>query len=280
MLQYDQKRLRSVQISILDEIVRICDLHGLRYCLLAGTCLGAVRHKGYIPWDDDVDIVMPRADFQSFISITAKDDKSPFFLDYYTTNANYGHCFAKYCKKNTLFVEPNGLKQSIYVDIFVQDKVPGPEYPVKSPIPTLIHKIDALTTVRREGLEGRDSATRFIYYLTRWIPVQWLFKLETKLMMRFENTDAKYYLNYGGIPSHMVEMTIPITEIEPYSQLEFEGKLYNVPRNWDLYLKRAYGDYMTLPPENQRVTHYPKYICFDTEAEESGEIEEWTGKSV
>lgn len=264
-MNYDQKKLREIQLSIMDEIVKICSNLGLRYCLVGGTCLGAVRHKGYIPWDDDIDIVMPRADFQTFINYTVDNPSEEYFLDYYTTNPTYGHCFAKYCKRNTLFIEPNGLKQAIYVDVYVQDKVPGPEYARDSKIPYLIHKIDALTTVRREGLVGRDFKTRCIYYLTKWIPVKWLFDWENKLMTRFEDTDASYYLNYGGIPCRMVIMTMPINEYEPYVQMPFENRMYNVPRNFDLYLRNAFGDdYMTLPPDEERVTHYPNCVCFDT----------------
>lgn len=255
-------KLRVIQLQILDEIVRICKENGLRYCLTGGTCLGAVRHKGFIPWDDDVDIIMPRADFTRFIDLTKGGDTGDFFLDYYMTNPDYGRCFAKYCKRNTLFIEPNGLKQSIYVDIFVQDKVPGPEYIAKSKMPGFIHKLDAITTVRREGLGGRDFKTRLIYYVTRWIPIKWIFNWETKLMTRFENTDAACYVNYGS-PYNLVKEAIPISEFEPYVTLVFEGKEYNVPRNWDLYLSHIYGDYMTLPPIEKRVTHYPKLISFD-----------------
>ena len=261
-----QAKLRQVQLQILDEIVRICDENGLRYCLTGGTCLGAVRHKGFIPWDDDVDIIMPRADYQRFIEITSTGNTGDFFLDYYMTNPQYGRCFAKYCKRNTLFIEPNGLKQAIYADIFVQDKVPGPEFTAKSKLPTFIHKLDAITTVRREGLRGRDLKTRIIYYITRWMPVKWFFVWETKLMTRFEKTDAGYYINYGS-PYNLVKETIPISEFEPYSKLTFEGKEYNVPRNWDLYLSHIYGDYMTLPPVEKRITHYPLYISFDTTKE-------------
>lgn len=258
-----RNKLRQVQLQILDEIVRICKENNLRYCLTGGTCLGAVRHKGFIPWDDDVDIIMPRIDYQKFINVTSTNTEGDFFLDYYMTNPKYGRCFAKYCKKNTLFIEPNGLKQAIYVDIFVQDKVPSPSFTADSKLPLFIHKLDAITTVRREGLEGRDFKTRIVYYLTLWMPVKWFFKWETKLMTRFEHTDAKYYLNYGS-PYDLVKETIPISEFEPYEQKEFEGKMYNVPRNWDLYLSRIYGDYMTLPPVEKRVTHYPKRLSFDT----------------
>ena len=179
------------------------------------------------------------------------------------TNPQYGRCFAKYCKKNTLFIEPNGLRQSIYLDIFVQDKVPGPDFTSTSVLPTVIHKLDAITTVRRDGLKGRDLKTKIVFWLTRWMPVKWFFKWEIRLMTRFEDTEVNYYLNYGS-PYNLVKETIPISEFEPYAQKEFEGKMYNVPRNWDLYLSRIYGDYMTLPPVEKRVTHYPQYICFDT----------------
>lgn len=262
-------KLRQVQLQILDEIVRICSTNNLRYCLTGGSCLGAVRHKGFIPWDDDLDVIMPRADFQRFIEIALSINNTSFFLDYFMTNKAYGRCFAKYCKKNTLFIEPNGLKQAIYIDIFVQDKVPGPEFTAKSKLPFIIHKLDALTTLRREGLVGRDFKTRIVYYATRWMPVKWFFKWETKLMTRFENTGAKYYLNYGS-PYNLVKETIPIDEFEPYAQLEFEGKLYNVPRNWDLYLRNIYGDYMVLPPEDKRVAHYPQFISFDTLKDANG----------
>ena len=259
-----REKLRQIQLQILDEIVRICRENELRYCLTGGTCLGAVRHKGFIPWDDDIDVIMPRADFQRFVDITLGSDSTDFFLDYYMTNPSYGRCFAKYCKKNTLFIEPNGLKQSIFVDIFVQDKVPGPDYTSKSKLPGFIHKLDAITTVRREGLIGRDFKTRLIFYLTRWMPVKWFYRWETKLMTRFQDTDAKFYLNYGS-PYDLVKETILISEYEPYAQLEFEGKKYNVPRNWDLYLSRIYGDYMKLPPVEKRVAHYPLYIVFGDE---------------
>ena len=260
------KKLRLVQLQILDRIVQICQDYHLRYCLCAGTCLGAIRHKGYIPWDDDIDVMMPREDFTKFTEITSSENDPDFFLDYYITNPSYGRNFAKYCKKNTLFIEPNGLPQSIYVDVFIQDKVPGPEFVAKSFLPAFIHKLDAITTVRREGLKGRNNKTRIVFWLTKWIPIKRIFKWETRLMTRYEYSDAQYYINYGSA-YNLVKETIPICEVEPYEQKVFEGKLYNVPRNWDLYLSSIYGDYMTPPPIEKRMTHYPQYISFDTSKE-------------
>lgn len=256
-------RLHEVQVEILDEIVRICNKYDLRYSLTGGTCLGAVRHQGFIPWDDDVDIIMPRSDFNKFIEVCPAEENESFFLDYFTTNPDYGRAFAKYCKKNTLFIEPNGLKQSIYVDIFVQDKVPGVEYTESSPYLKAIHFCDVMTILRREGLKGRDLKTRVLYWLTRMIPVRCFYRWEIKWMSRFEGTDASYYINYAS-PYNLIKETIPISEFEPYIQLPFEGKMYNVPRNYDLYLSHIYGDYMTLPPVEKRVTHYPVFISFDT----------------
>ena len=88
-------KLHQSEIKILDEIVRICDKYNLQYFLIGGTLLGAVRHKGFIPWDDDLDIAMPRNDYEKFISISKNELKDDFILDDISTNEQYWQIFAK-----------------------------------------------------------------------------------------------------------------------------------------------------------------------------------------
>ena len=120
-------KLHITHIKILDEIVRICDENKLNYFLIGGTLLGAVRHKGFIPWDDDLDIAMPRKDYDKFLNIAKKQINNNYILEYNKTNRKYWLPFAKVRLKNTLYVE-NTIKnyetnKEIWVDIFPIDNV-------------------------------------------------------------------------------------------------------------------------------------------------------------
>lgn len=98
--------LRKEQIAILDEIVRICNDNGIKYFLDYGTLLGAVRHKGYIPWDDDIDIGMLRSDYEKFIKSYPSDKNNKYFVQTLETDPNYWHSYARIRKKNTFMKKP------------------------------------------------------------------------------------------------------------------------------------------------------------------------------
>ena len=120
------RKLQLTEIEVLDEIVRICKKHKLQYFLLAGTCLGAVRHSGFIPWDDDIDIGMPREDYEKFLNIALDELDEKYFLQYYKTDENYYLGFAKVRKNNTSFITKGFEKkkghQGFFVDIFPRNK--------------------------------------------------------------------------------------------------------------------------------------------------------------
>lgn len=117
--------LHKVEIEILDEIDRICRKNNINYCLVGGTLLGAVRHGGFIPWDDDLDVAMPRNDYEKFIDVCKNELSDDFYLHSIETDKTYWLPFIKIRKKYTIFEEKNiaglGCKTGIYVDIFPLD---------------------------------------------------------------------------------------------------------------------------------------------------------------
>ena len=132
-MAYDNQTLHqlwSVEIEMLDAFDTVCKKYGLRYSLAYGTLLGAVRHKGFIPWDDDLDIMMPREDYQRLFEIWSKEVDSEYFLQDYTTDTeDYVNSFAKIRKKHTDFITSEEEKTvryhtGIFIDIFPGDKYP------------------------------------------------------------------------------------------------------------------------------------------------------------
>ena len=126
-------KLHSIQVEILDEIIRICDSNNLDYYLIGGTLLGAIRHKGFIPWDDDLDIAMPRDAYDKFISLCYSELSDDYILDSFKNNSGYWLPFIKIRKKNTIYEEKaisakRNIPKGVWVDIFPLDNVKTQKY--------------------------------------------------------------------------------------------------------------------------------------------------------
>src|SRR5699024_7471673 len=121
------KEVQKDQLDILIEFDRICKKNNIKYQLFAGTLLGAIRHKGFIPWDDDIDVCMLREDYEKFLNICNKDMKNEYFLQTYNSDTNYIMQFAKLRKNNTIFLERVtancDIHHGVYIDIFPLDDV-------------------------------------------------------------------------------------------------------------------------------------------------------------
>lgn len=264
-------KVQAVEVDILDEIKRVCSEHNLDYFLIGGTLLGAVRHQGFIPWDDDLDVAMPRKSFERFIELCQKGClRKEYYLHSKETDPEYWLIFPKIRKTHTIFDEQNiahlDVPKGIYVDIFPLDDATFENNLEKQVRTQIIKHISALIYFKK-GIPVVSNKAKLLYLFFKWMPTIWLSKFQSKLMQKENGKGGKFFVNYGSNYS-AVKQTMPKTVYFPPCKLEFEGKLYDCPNDWNYVLTRIYGsNYMQLPPPEKRRTHRPVRICFDTKNE-------------
>lgn len=240
-------------LEILKVTVELCEKHNLRYVLAYGTLLGAVRHRGFIPWDDDMDIVMPRDDFEKFKEIAIKELPNPYFFQDYTTDEEYPSTIVKVRDSSTTFVE-NGyrhlkkMNHGIWVDIFIADYYK----------PRRMAKLHHTTAriFKRLLLKRVDAGKNLLSTFCRILPRRWMFKqCDHQLKKMGYKTQEKCLILNGIYDVSIFNDTIPA---------QFEGIKVRIPREYDKLLTQMYGNYMQLPPENDRVPrHMTEIISID-----------------
>ncbi|MCI9312299.1 MAG: hypothetical protein HFE68_02930, partial [Erysipelotrichaceae bacterium] len=271
------KELWKVQIEILDEVVRICEKYNLRYYLIYGTLIGAVRHKGFIPWDDDLDIGMPRDDFEKFLKIAPNELKDHFFLQTPESDEGYWLVFAKVRKNHTLFLENSmsgvspSVHKGIFIDIFPQDYV-DTNNGLLLFFRFVLSKALIETMYVKAGVYNKNKIRYwYLYWFLKYFSLKSLYKMQRFVAM-FHGSNSDKYLTDFNTSRHYLTMIFPKEYYEPSQKCSFCDKDYSIPNNYDALLKAIYGDYMELPKPEERFNHNTTKIIFDTEKESADEI--------
>lgn len=257
--EQDLGALRRTELELLLEFQRLCQRLGLRYYLTAGTLLGAVRHKGFIPWDDDIDVVMPRWDYDKLARLAPGALAPEYVYQEYRTQPNFPYYFAKLRRRGTRVEEPIlraiAMDQGVYIDVFPLDRCPGPRR--AKLLFKAVELLDCAVLARVSGefvCGYQKPYMRFLWNTLRRLPNKSLFALREGLR-KLLGLGGKRLCTVGGHHGYPRESYDP-EWFEQTVELEFEGHPFPAPAGWDALLKNMYGEYMTLPPEDERGGHF------------------------
>ena len=258
----DDKTLRKVQLTQLEiakEFKRICDENNLKYIMEGGTLIGAVRHEGFIPWDDDMDFSMPREDYDRFFEIVKKNNNKKYEVIDWRDNNKYPHPFGKFVKKGTIYQEEKSEESfGIYIDIFPWDNMPTKLMEQRRNA-FLMMSYRAIVRAKCGYITYRADG-KFI--LKKWLknfPFIILSSVGTKkwFVEKYERMAIQYNKKETSEITLQCETNVYSWKadkklLDNLILLQFEDTEFCAPAIYDEYLTRSYGDYMTPPPENKR----------------------------
>ena len=271
------RQLQLTQLEILKQIDKVCRRHHIAYSLYAGTLLGAVRHNGFIPWDDDLDICMSRNDYQRFLQIWENEQPAGYILQNKDKSANFYQSFSKIRKDHTCFIEfetePGRYHTGIFVDVFPIDRMPAGKLKRK------LFQFQCLEyqLLNREYIPPKGSIAQkaLSTVLLGIIPKKKRPNKRERLLEKITRHNR-----YDSLPCVAIEIKstiqtpLPSNFMLEFIELPFEGCNFMCSALWKEYLSAKYGDYMKLPPESERVwKHHPIILNFNCNYEELSDEE-------
>lgn len=254
------RQCQLLQLNIAKEVKRICEKHNIKYFLNAGTLLGAIRHGGFIPWDDDLDIGMLRAEYDKFLEIAPVELNKKYFLQTWDSDPNYAMPFAKIRLNGTKYIEYNSrnvdIHKGIYIDVFPYDRIPD------NNLRRIIQKYKSkfywhllLNKSKYEYVSEKQYVKRLMCGLLKKIATIYSYKnlhdRFYKIMVKYNQTSTKKVVTFGGASSFEKE-SLEYEWIKEVIEKSFENTTFFIPKSWDEYLVHFYGDYMTPPPIDKR----------------------------
>ena len=261
----DKQQIQQVLKGMLDEFVAYCQKHGLRYYLVGGTLLGAVRHQGFIPWDDDIDVGMPRKDYERFLELVKREPINDHLI---AISGEEGTLSNPYCelihtgthleRDSSQYIREKCQVLHLFLDIFPQDGWPESDEEAVKLARQMKHKRymiqNARARIGKGTSVGHIIAKTPVVLLMRCIGYQRVIDQMNRIATRYDYDHSKYVgaITYGiyGPGERCLH-----DEVVAFTNVTFEGKQYCAPGCYDTYLRQIFGDYMQLPPEEKRIDH-------------------------
>ncbi len=252
------RKIQLTQLEIMKYLHEVCHRHGIPYSITNGSAIGAVRHGGFIPWDDDLDIMLLRPDYERLLAVLAAEPDQRYWLQSYDTDPDYWQPFAKVRRVGTVYKEAEMKhlpddKCGVWVDIFPLDYVPS-----ANAVSTRVRRW--LSKTITFSLRCRTFHRPLSAFSRRYVPIlcvyalfpkTWLKKWQNRLLRRKPMACACNFCD----PYEPHKETFPATLFTDLALISYEDTEFYMVRDYDAYLTRLYGDYMTPPPEDKRGGH-------------------------
>ena len=265
-------KLHKVEFEMLLELKRICEKNGLTYYLSGGTFLGAVRHKGFIPWDDDIDVAMPREDYERFTDVVAGELPEKMSFKTYKLDKTHRNPVARIVNNEVLvknYSYSNPKVEPAWIDVFPLDGIPN------SRLLTTIHKVHLLWRkvmigwVNHEYIQDAKEHRKWYekllisvgnkMKLSKYFDITKQYSKLEDVLKKYPSGKSRFYFNFNGVYrfNSIMEKEVYYGDGDTYI---FEGVEFNAPKNYHAYLSKIYGTYMDFPPENKRNLHKTEMI--------------------
>lgn len=255
------ERMHRLHLILADEVKRICEKNDIKYFMIAGTLLGAVRHKGFIPWDDDMDFGMLRPDFERFLKVCDEElNSKTFFLQTDRNDKYYTFNFAKLRLNGTRVIEDFScnisVNQGIYIDIFPIDAVSDNRIEKAIQYKSFWLYRNLLWIKCGYGSDSRkkELSYRIANTVSKLFSIEFLKRKKMKCITKYMDKKTQYVVtsdgNYG-----LKKETLKADWVLHTKDYSFEDRVYPGIEDYDQYLSYFYGDYMKLPPKEKRNHH-------------------------
>lgn len=259
MANYEIRTLQLHILNILSAVDIVCKNHNIQYYIVDGTMLGAIRHKGFIPWDDDIDIGMPRKDYDLFMKNAKEWLPAPYELVCGENNGNYPLPFAKVQDSDTTLIERDSFlfMGGVYIDIFPLDGVPKSKFRQKLHMRRYLYCKKILYFMSRDPYKhGKGFSSWFTKQIHNTFTISQVQRLVKNVQKKYDYEKHEYCINYDdGIKSIM-----PKRILGKPTPVVFEERTFMGVEHYDEYLTKIYGNYMEIPSVEKRIQHNFHYL--------------------
>ena len=262
------KKIWAVELDLLQHLLDVCKKHEINVQVFAGTLLGVVRHKGMIPWDDDIDVAMTRDDFNKLCAVAPDEFKAPYFFQTALNDRKFFFGFARLRNSLTTGVitgnESNEYNNGIYIDVFPLDGLPGFHWISRIQRRIVMILVKCCTTYLRKKRKNnsiREVISRFFRPVIRCFPYEWWYGLYVNAL-----SACTKYSDRLCLRTHFLfgeKYSIYKSELSDTIKLPFENTMVPVPREYEAVLSRIYGDYMSFPSPDKRGKWHEGQIHFE-----------------